>query len=271
MMSITRFRRRHVASIVIRVLCVAQLVAAIFLSCALVERSESRSLLLRDISIGVEGGRPLRLQRMTNSENLSENPIQPKRRRGRPRLFDGKPTRNEQNLFYAQVAQRILIDERFKWIHQGKTLLAELGRINDPATMIKIADAITSERRTCPNRKPWPTTQMLRRIVRQWRRGQNAIGSNEELIKESEALIQDYRERHPKLKKSQVTKALSFVLFVCKGTPWANNRPDRIVRRHGFFQIDSSWPSDRDCDKEINRRRLAKEIIERKHRFRSEI
>lgn len=206
------------------------------------------------------------------SEKFSENPIMPKRLRGRPRLFVGQPTRNEQNSCYARMAQAILTDERFSWILKSKTLLGELGRIKNPATMVKIADAITCERRTWPNRKPWPTAQMLRRIVQQWRMRQDATGSHEELVKELEALIQDYRERHPKLKKSQVTKALSFVLFVSKGTPWANNRPDRIVRRHGSMEVDSYWPSDAELDKEFYRRRRAKEILEKKqYRFRSEI
>ena len=186
-------------------------------------------------------------------------------------MFIAQLSRNDQNLYYAQVAQEVLTDERFGWIHKSKTLLTELGRINEPATMIKIADAICNERRTWPNKKSWPTAQMLRRIVRQWRMGQNAAGSYEELIKELEALIQDYRERHPKLKKREVTRALSYLLFCFKGIPWANNRPDRIIRRYGQFEVDSYWPSDLELDREFNRRGLAKEIIDKKHRFRSQI
>jgi hypothetical protein len=167
------------------------------------------------------------------SEKFSENPTTPKRMRGRPRLFAGKPTRNEQNLCYARMAYEVLSQfpqGRFEWICKSRTLLTELGRIKDPKEMICIADAISCERRTWPNRKPWPTAQMLRRIVRQWRVGQESSGSQEELARELEALIQDYRERHPKLKKSEVTKALSYVLFIYKGTPWGNHRPDKIVR-----------------------------------------
>jgi hypothetical protein len=188
-------------------------------------------------------------------------------------LFAGKPTRNEQNLVYARMAHRVLSNfDRFEWILKSKTLLTELGRINDPDTMIDIADAISMERRTMGNRQPWPTAQMLRRTVRQWRVGNNAARSHEGLVKELESLIQDYRARHPKLKKSEVTRALSFVLFVYKGTPWANNRPDRIIRKHGFFEIDSYWPGDGELDRENNRRRLAKEILQDKRfRYRSEI
>jgi hypothetical protein len=136
-------------------------------------------------------------------ENFSENRTQPKRRRGRPRLFVGQPTRNEQNLAYTQVAKSVLSKEgRFDWILKSKTLLTEIGRFHDPASMIEIADAIDNERRTLPNGKAWPTAQMLRRIVQQCCVGKNSAGECEDLIKELEALIQDYRERHPKFEKA---------------------------------------------------------------------
>jgi hypothetical protein len=100
------------------------------------------------------------------------------------------------------MAQEVLTDEGFVWIHKSKTLLTELGRIKNPATMIEIADAISTERQTARNQKPWPTAQMLRRTVRQWRVGQKSAGSYEELVKEMEELIRNYRQRHPKLQKA---------------------------------------------------------------------
>lgn len=154
------------------------------------------------------------------------------------------------------MAQEVLSNfDRFDWILKSKTLL--------------------TERRTVGNQKPWPTAQMLRRTVRQWRVGQKASGSYEELAKELEALIQNYRERHPKLQKRHLTKALRYLLFVYKGggTAWANNRPDRIVRHPaGFFEIKSSWHGEEALIKEWHRRNRGKELLEdKKHRFRNEM
>lgn len=173
------------------------------------------------------------------------------------------------------MAQEVLSKEgRFEWIHKSKTLLTELGRIKNPATMIEIADAISTERQTARNQKPWPTAQMLRRTVRQWRVGQKSAGSYEELVKEMEELIRNYRQRHPKLQKRHVTRALRYLLFIYKGMPvWANNEPDRIVRHPaGFFEVESSWHGDEALIKEWHRRNRGKELLkDKKHRFRNEI
>ena len=150
-------------------------------------------------------------------ENFSENP---KHRRGRPRLFVGQMTRNEQNLCYARLAHKVLsnFNDRFEWILQSKTLLTELGRIKDPAKMIEIADAISMQHRILPNGRSWPPAQELRRTVHAWRVGQSA-GSYEGLKKELEALIQNYRERHPKLKKRDLMRALRYVLLYIRVGP----------------------------------------------------
>ncbi|HEY0171261.1 MAG TPA: hypothetical protein VGB98_09575 [Pyrinomonadaceae bacterium] len=167
-------------------------------------------------------------------ENDSQN-VEKKKRRGRPRLrlftpeveamyeacgvFDGVRTaRTRQNVMYRQRAMDVLgvvRDERFKWLcdvakvqadepnAMKHSILAELGRIEDADKMRVVALQVCEMR---------PTAREAVQIVRNFRTGKQSKGDVTQLTNEIYRLIVDYLTRHPAMRFSQVSVALSSAL-----------------------------------------------------------
>jgi hypothetical protein len=149
------------------------------------------------------------------SESAPETP--PKPRRGRPRATppefdyfmarlgdDDKSRRTIVKRFHLSRAARVLEDEeRFAYIvGSGKPrmdILAELGRIENDATLMEIADYI------CRHKMK---TKDAITAIRRYRLGQSAPGNGLTLADEIIRTINSYRHRHPNTPADVVDWAL---------------------------------------------------------------
>lgn len=167
------------------------------------------------------------------SENISEKP-----RRGRPRLLskeleqiaifkDGPycSPRTHQNGHYEIRALRVLditgdqLPEEYRWLmdpdkqregrseRQGyrKTILAELGRIDDDECLQAVA------KRICELK---PKTRDAILMIRRWRVGGSKPADVRQLANEVIRTINDYLQRHPSTTHQQVLTALTEALEI---------------------------------------------------------
>jgi hypothetical protein len=156
------------------------------------------------------------LQEMFDS--ISENVSEKKRGRGRPakfahecyeplEQFSAQTQRGKQNFIYASLAVGFLTqnEERFAYLLKPvfrATILAELGRINNPNVMASAADEICRARL-----KTFKAVALCRRM-----RGASKP-SPAGLAAEIRRAIQKYRDRHPNVSEADVTAALRIVSY----------------------------------------------------------
>ncbi|HEY0322812.1 MAG TPA: hypothetical protein VGC66_17795 [Pyrinomonadaceae bacterium] len=168
-------------------------------------------------------------------EKVSEHTMKQKRRGGRPRLklfepkieetfeglgvYDGSGTeRNRQNWMYRQRAiclLNVIKDKRYKWLFdtakvqagapraEKMSILAELGRIQDPDIMRAVALCLCEEK---------PTTRDAVHRIRRFRTGKRSEGNVRQLEYEIRNLVADYLNRHPEMLFSRACDALASAL-----------------------------------------------------------
>jgi hypothetical protein len=141
-----------------------------------------------------------------------------KPKRGRPRRWpadfemlskfmvgEGKSPRHLRDMAYLNRAMFALRDDsdRFGWLFPPtgrwrRSLLAELGRIDDPEEMAAVADMICEHK---------PTTKKAIKIIRRARLGREPSASMEELAVALVQTVQNYTADHPGLTGNAIGKA----------------------------------------------------------------
>lgn len=133
-------------------------------------------------------------------------------------LFSEVGERQLLNVHYMQKAIKILglgkNDEskgwlpEFEWLFDAPknvvrvSILAELGRIEDPNDLYDFALAVCKQK---------PKTKIAVVRIRNWRLGKNGEGDAEKLGDEIRCVIANYIERFPKTKLQQIFDALEAV------------------------------------------------------------
>jgi hypothetical protein len=161
---------------------------------------------------------PVKSNAYKRLKDIISEKIKEKIGRGRPakhsqkeyNRFEGCPAntrRGKQNYIYAAMATSVLRGEkeRFAYLLEPKyriTILAELGRINPPWTMVSLASDICKMRMN--------TAKAVGLCRRRRGKGQPDLWG---LAKKIKRTIQDYRTGHPNISEADVATALRIAQY----------------------------------------------------------